>query len=265
MSMSTDPILIDRRGSLGVVTLNRPEVRNPLDGPLAEALLAAFEDFFVDPQIRAIALAANGEAFCAGGDLRQMQNLTQMPAEAAYAWPAAIVDVHQRMLDAPKPVIALVDGPAYAGGMGLAGMCDVVLATRRARFSMPEVKIGMFPMIIVAHLVRSMPRKVLLEMMLTGEVIDAEEAHRLAFVRHVYDDASAMWNAADEYARAFGKNSPLAIGLGRKAFSLIADMPAPQALDTAQFFNLAFFHGSDIKEGAEAFLEKRPPRWIEGE
>lgn len=261
--MSTDPILVERRGPLGVVTLNRPETRNPLDGPLAEALLAAFEDFFADPRIRAIALAANGEAFCAGGDLRQMQNLTQMPAEEAYAWPAAIVEVHQRMLDAPKPVIALVDGPAFAGGMGLAGMCDVILATDRASFSMPEVKIGMFPMIIIAHLVRSMPRKVLLEMMLTGWVIDAREAHRLAFVRHVFDNADDMWKMADEYAETFAKNSPVAIGLGRKAFALLADMPAPQALDTAQFFNLAFFHGSDIQEGATAFLEKRPPRWHE--
>jgi enoyl-CoA hydratase/carnithine racemase len=165
------------------------------------------------------------------------------------------------MLSAEKPVIAAVNGAALAGGMGLAGMCDIVVAVAGATFAMPEVRIGLFPMIIVAHLSRSMPRKALLEMMMTGDAIDASEAHRLGFVNRVAKDAPEMWELVRDYARRFDKVSPTAIALGRKAFTLLSDMPASQALDAAQFLNLPFFFGSDLKEGAEAFLNKRAPRW----
>jgi enoyl-CoA hydratase/carnithine racemase len=184
-----------------------------------------------------------------------------MASEDALNWPAAIVELHQRVLVAGKPVIAAVDGPAFAGGMGLAGMCDVILATRRARFAMPEVKIGLFPMIIVAHLARSLPRKALLEMMLTGDPIDAEEAFRLGFVNRVVEDAPALEAEVQDYARRFAQVSPAAVRMGRRAFTLMADMPAHQALEAAQFFNLALFYGDDLREGADAFLNKRPPGW----
>ena len=125
---------------MAVLTLNRPDDRNPLDrravrGPARVRCATAM----ADDDVRSVAIAAEGPAFCAGGDLRQMKDLAAMPAEQAYAWPEAIVELHQLALEAPKPLVALVDGPAYAGGMGLAGICDVVLATPRARFAMPEV------------------------------------------------------------------------------------------------------------------------------
>jgi len=257
----TDLVLVERRGSLGLLTLNRPEDRNPLDRDTAEALWDAFEEVFADDQVRSVAVTGAGPAFCAGGDLKQMARFAEMPVEEAYAWPAAIVALHKRMLEAPKPVIAAVDGPAYAGGMGLAGMCDVVLATRRASFAMPEVKVGLFPMIIVAHLARALPRKLLLEMMLTGESIDAATAHRCGFVSRLYEDRAALVAGLDDYAAKFAKASPQAVRLGRKAFLLLSDLPAAQALDAAQFLNLPFFLGADLQEGAAAFFEKRRPRW----
>ncbi len=198
-----------------------------------------------------------------GGDLRQMGRFRTMPVDAAMAWPSAIIDLHKLMLDAPKPVVAAVDGPAYAGGMGLAGMCDIVLATTRARFALPEVRLGLFPMIIVAHLVRAMPRKILLEMMLTGEPIDAAEAHRVGLVNRVYDDRAALFKGLDEYAAAFDRASPQALRLGRKALALLAELPPAQSLDAAYFLNLPFFLGDDLAEGAAAFLERRSPRWLE--
>ena len=124
----------------------------------APALLDALESLFADDAVRSVAIAGAGEAFCAGGNLRQMGRFRELPVEEAYAWPAAIVELHRLMLRAPKPVVAAVDGPAYAGGMGLAGMCDIVLATTpvdASRCRRPQV--GMFPMIIVAHLSASVP------------------------------------------------------------------------------------------------------------
>lgn len=257
----SDPVLRTRRGSMAVLTLNRAEQRNPLNAELTEALLAALHEAFADDAVRSVAIAADGPAFSAGGDLRQMKELAAMPADRAWAWPAGIVELHHLALEAPKPLLALVDGPAHAGGMGLAGACDIVVAGPRASFAMPEVRIGLFPMIIVAHLVRALPRKLLLDLMLTGRAIDGPEAMRAGLVSRVCDDADAMWDVADEYAAMFEQTSPTALRLGRRAFGLLADLPAPQALDAAQFLNLAFFHGSDLAEGADAFLERRPPRW----
>jgi enoyl-CoA hydratase/carnithine racemase len=213
--------------------------------------------------VRSVAVTGAGPAFCAGGDLRQLGQLGELGAEEAYAWPAAIVDLHRMMLQAPKPVIAAVNGPAYAGGLGLAGLADVVLASRAARFAMPEVKVGLFPMIIVAQLVRSLPRKLLLEMMMTGDSIDAETAHRVGFVNHVYADTAELMAAVDDFGERFARVSPQAVRLGRRAFLLLSEMPPAQALDAAQFLNLPFFLGADLREGAAAFLDKRPPSWPE--
>lgn len=262
MSGTYTSILAGREGSAGHIRLNRPEARNPLDRTSATEMLDAFAAHMADPEVRCVVIGAVGDAFCAGGDLRQMSRFAEGSAEEAIDWPSPIVEIHRQMLDAPKPVIAAVDGPALAGGMGLAGMCDILLATRRARFGMPEVRMGLFPMIIVAHLARAVPRKHLLEMMLSGEPIDAEEAWRLGFVNRVVADRAELDGLVADYARRFERVSPAAVRLGRRAFTLMADLPARQALDAAQFLNLPFFLGDDLKEGTAAFFDKRPPGWI---
>jgi enoyl-CoA hydratase/carnithine racemase len=254
-------ILVERDGSLGKITLNRPETRNALDNATASEVLAGLNQHFQDAEVRSIVITGAGDAFCAGGDLKQMEALSSMSGDEAYAWPTAIVDAHKAMLTADKPVIAAVNGPAMAGGMGLAGMCDIIVAMEDAKFAMPEVKIGLFPMIIVAQLSRSIPRKHLLEMMMTGDPIDAVEAYRLGFVNKLAKDRSEMDDVVADYARRFEKTSPTAIALGRRAFTLLSDMPASQAIDAAQFLNLPFFFGEDLKEGANAFFEKRKPKW----
>lgn len=260
----SDRVIVERRGTMAVLMMNRPEQRNPLDRDSSVALRDALRDAFADPGVRSVGITGRGEAFCAGGDLRQMAEFARVPVEESYAWPQAIVDLHKDMLDAPKPVVAAVNGPAFAGGMGLAGMCDVIVASSSARFAMPEVKLGLFPMIIVGHLARSVPRKMLLEMMLTGDPIDAAEAHRIGFVNRVVPDGG-LDEALAAYAERFARVSPQALRLGRKTFTLLADMPAAQALDAAQFLNLPFFLGTDLAEGVEAFLERRPPSWTRDE
>jgi len=254
-------IIVDREGSLGRIILNRPDARNPLSKDTSIEILAALKQHFGDPLVRSLVISGAGDAFCAGGDLKQMAAFQEASPVEAWAWPAAIVEAHKLMLSADKPVIAAVNGPASAGGMGLAGMCDVIVATRSAKFAVPEAKIGLFPMIIVAHLARAIPRKYLLEMMLTGDPMDAEEGYRIGFVNKLADTPEAMWAIVDDYAKRFERVAPTAIALGRRAFTLLSDMPAAQALDAAQFFNLPFFFGDDMKEGATAFLEKRKPVW----
>jgi enoyl-CoA hydratase/carnithine racemase len=257
----TSPVRVERRGSMAVLTLNRPEERNPLDRATSLALLEAMVEAFTDDDVRSVAITGSGGSFCAGGDLRQMQRFSTTPIEESFSWPQAIVDLHRAMLDAPKPVVAAVDGPALAGGMGLAGMCDVIVATTRATFGTPEVKLGLFPMIIVAHLARAVPRKIFLEMVLTGDPIDAAEAYRIGFANRLCEPQE-LDQVLSDYAHRFEKSSPQALRLGRKAFTLLSELPAEQALQAAQFFNLPFFHGSDLAEGVDAFFDKRRPSWI---
>lgn len=264
VATSDSPVRVTRRGGLAVVTLARPATRNALDESMARALLAAVEAACVDPTARAVAIAADGPAFCAGGDLRAMAAVRAGGGQAAYTWAQPIVDLHRLALRADKPLIALVDGPAYAGGMGLAGLCDIVIATEAAKFAMPEVKVGLFPMIIVAHLSRSLPRKLLLDLMLTGRDLDAETALRVGFVNRVVPDAEGLWAAADEYAAWFAATGPEAVRLGRRAFTLLSDLPAGQALDAAQFLNVPFFLGRELAEGTDAFVSGRAPDWVSG-
>ncbi len=254
-------ILLEKEGSLGKILLNRPDTRNALDSVMAREVLSGMRLHFADPEVRSVLITGVGDAFCAGGDLKQMKGLSSLSGAEAYDWSSAIVEAHRSMLTADKPVMAAVNGPALAGGMGLAGMCDVIIAVREAKFGMPEVKIGLFPMIIVAQLARSMPRKILLEMMMTGESIDANEAFRLGFVNKVGQDSYEVEKIIKDYSEKFEQVSPGAISLGRKAFVLLSDLPASQAIDAAQFMNLPFFYGKDLQEGVDAFLDKRSPKW----
>ena len=257
-----ETVQVRREGSLGWIVLNRPGQRNPLDRDTATAVTEGFRTHFADPRVRSVCVTGEGSAFCAGGDLAQMGRFSEMGTAAAFDWPEPIVELHRLVLRADKPIIAAVNGPAYAGGMGLAGMCDVLLSVRGARFAMPEIKVGIFPMIIVAHLCRALPRKRLMEMMFTGEPMGAEEAHGLGFVNRLYDDRDALMAGVTEYAGKFERISPYAARLGRRAFGLLADMPADQAIDAAQFLVMPFHLGEDIKEGAAAFLDGRPPNWV---
>jgi enoyl-CoA hydratase/carnithine racemase len=255
------PVVVERDGTLGRVILNRPELRNPMDREMSEGILEGLQRHLADPEVRSIVITGRGEAFCAGGDLGQMSKLQSMSAPDAYDWPGPIVEAQKLMLTAEKPVIAAVNGSAYAGGMGLAGMCDIVLAVQSATFAMPEIKIGLFPMIIVAQLVRSLPRKQLLEMMLTGDKITADEARAIGFVNRVAPNIDELEACVQTYARKFEKSSPMAVRLGRRAFNLMSDITAEQALEAAQFMNVTLLLGDDFKEGATSFLEKRKPRW----
>ena len=181
-----------------------------------------------DDAVRSVAIAAEGSAFSAGGDLRQIATWPPSRRPPPTAGPARSSRRHHLALQAPKPLVALVDGPAYAGGFGLAGICDIVLATPRASFALPEVRIGLFPMIVVAHLARSLPRKVLLEMMMTGQPLSVDDAYRLGFVARICTDTEALHAEADRYASWFADAAPDAIRLGRRAFAVLADLPAPR-------------------------------------
>jgi enoyl-CoA hydratase/carnithine racemase len=259
--MAWTTILAQRDGTLGRITLNRPQQRNPLDRTTATEIGEALDLHLADDAVRSIVITGAGDAFCAGGDIAQMREFNDLSSEAALDWPVPIAAIHHRLINAAKPVIAAVNGPAVAGGLGLAAMCDVILAVRSATFAVPEVRIGLFPLIVLVPLSQAIPRKALTEMIFTGDPIDAEEAHRLGLVSRVVDDAEALEAAVQAYAKRFATVSPAAVRMGRRAFTIMDAMPHQIALDATPFLNVPIFLGEEMREGATAFLEKRRPGW----
>jgi enoyl-CoA hydratase/carnithine racemase len=206
---------------------------------------------------------AGDEAFCAGADLGAMGGGDGGADDgflAVHAERGALAAVFEDMWHLGKPTVARVQGWAMAGGFGLALACDLVVASERARFGAPEINVGLWPYMITVPLVRSMPPKKALELMLTGRVVEAAEAERIGFVTRVvpHDGLDA---AVDELAATLASKSPTVMKLGREAFYGVWDMAAPDALAHLHVMLTLTTQTEDAAEGISAFLEKRSPRW----
>jgi enoyl-CoA hydratase/carnithine racemase len=215
-----------------------------------------------DDAVRVVVLAGEGDrAFCSGADLGSMSGAGDedgfLAVHHARGELAAVFDA---LWSLGKPTIARVQGFAMAGGFGLALACDMVVASERARFGAPEINVGLWPYMITVPLVRSMPPKKALELMLTGRAVDAEEADRLGFVTRVvpHDRLDAEVEAL---AETVAGKSPAVMKLGRDAFYAVWDMAASEALAHLQAMLTITAQTEDAAEGMAAFLEKRPPEF----
>ena len=254
-----DEILL-RRDADGVatLTLNRPAARNALSVGLMGALraeLAAIED---DPAVRVVVIAANGPAFCAGHDLREIR---ANPDRAAYETLfAQCSDLMLAVTRLPQPVIARVHGVASAAGCQLVATCDLAVAAEEARFAKPGVNIGLFcstPMVAIS---RNAGRKQTMEMLLTGEMLDAEAARAAGLVNRVVP-ASELDAEIARYCDLIRARSPLTLRIGKEAFYRQLDMPLEDAYGYASKVMVENMMARDAEEGIDAFLEKRPPTW----
>jgi enoyl-CoA hydratase/carnithine racemase len=255
--MPYSDLLLDRDGAVAVLTLNRPTKRNSLSLGLMEEVLTALGQVAGDPGIGALIVRGAGPAFCAGHDLGEMTG-RDVPTYRK------IFDTCTRMMDAfqalPQPVIAQVHGIATAAGCQLVATCDLAVAEEGARFATPGVKIGLFcstPMVPVA---RAVGRKKALEMLLTGDYIDAHEARAFGLVNRVVS-AGALADETLALARKVAAASPLVLGLGKRAFYAQMDLPQPQAYAYAKEVMSLNAMAADAQEGMCAFLEKRPAAW----
>ena len=256
-------LLYEVSGGVARITINRPERRNAMSWEVMEGLRDALSTAGADPQVRVVVLAGAGdEAFCAGADLSAMSGAHPPSAGTLELHEArgVLAEVFARLWGLGKPTVARVQGWALAGGFGLALACDLVVASERARFGAPEINVGLWPYMITVPMVRSMPPKRALEIMLTGRIVDAIEADRLGFVTRVvaHDQLDA---AVDELTVSLGEKSPAVMELGRDAFYAVWDMAAPDALHHLHAMLTLTTQTEDAAEGAAAFLEKRPPQW----
>jgi enoyl-CoA hydratase/carnithine racemase len=252
-------VLLAVADGVATVTVNRPERRNALSWSVIAELRAVLASVRDDDAVRVVVLTGAGDkAFCAGADLGGM-------ADGAgflelHEGRGGLAELFLDLWALGKPTIARVRGYALAGGMGLALACDFVVAADDAQFGTPEIDVGLWPFMITVPLVRSMPPKKVLELMLTGRRVGAEEAERIGFVNRVVP-VDGLDAAVAELAGALAAKAPASVKLGRDSFYAVWDKAAADALAYLHPMLTVTTLTEDAQEGIAAFSEKRPPVW----
>jgi len=254
----TDILLRHDNEHIATLTLNRPAARNALSMGLMDALDGELAAIAEDRDVKVVIIAANGPAFCAGHDLREIR---ATPTRAAYEAVFALCSrLMQRIVRLPKPVIAQVHGVATAAGCQLVASADLAVAAETARFATPGVDIGLFCSTPMVALTRAMGRKAAMEMLLTGDLVPAARARELGLVNRVVPDTD-LPDAALSLARQIASKSALTVALGKEAFYRQAEMDLAGAYDYASEVMTRNMLARDAAEGIDAFLTKRQPQW----
>ncbi len=260
MTSATNQASLLREDAAGIATLtmNRPGSRNSLSREMLDELLHQFDLIAADDAIRVVIIAAIGPAFCAGHDMKQLR---ANPEEAYYRSLFALSSrLMKEIVDLPKPVIAQVHAIATAAGCQLVASCDLAVAGRSAAFATPGVHIGLFCSTPLVALTRNVGRKRAMEMLLTGDAIDADTAVASGLINRVVAD-DALASETMGLATQIAAKSPLAIAIGKRAFYSQIDLEIGKAYDVAAEAMARNMLAHDAEEGIDAFLEKRPPRW----
>ncbi len=253
-------ILLEVAAPIAYVTMNRPEKRNALSVEHMLELTDCFRQIGRRRDVAVVILRGNGPAFCAGHDLNELIGRTADFYRYVFDVCTELMDTIQGI---PQPVIAQVHGIATAAGCQLVASCDLAVAAENARFATPGVKIGLFCSTPMVALSRNLPRKKVMEMLLTGEPISAQEALLYGLVNRVVP-ADTLEAETRALAEKIAASSPFVVGLGKQAFYRQLDMPQPQAYAYAREVMSLNALAADAQEGMCAFLEKRPPRWQGG-
>jgi len=251
--------LIERRGHVLIVTMNRPQARNALSGPMMELMRQAWDTVDGDPGIRACVLTGAGGAFCAGADLKAMTR--DHPGGRLGELDVSVIEPLLKGRRLSKPLIAAVEGPAVAGGTEILQACDIRVAGASARFGVSEARWGLFPLGGSAvRLPRQVPYTVAAELLLTGRHITADEARSIGLIGHVVPDGQALTKAL-EIAAAIAANGPVAVRAILRVIRETEGMPENEAFTLEATVGMAVFASEDAKEGPRAFAEKRQPHF----
>jgi len=256
--MSYQNVIVERQDHIGGITLNRPDALNTLTTQLVKDINDALLELEADSDVRVIIIKGAGRAFCAGADIREFpdKSVTAMEMRSH----ASLDQFLKTITEITKPVIAQVHGHATAGGCGLVAACDLVVASDDTRFGTTAINVGLFCTTPSAALSRCVGRKKSLEMLLTGDLIDAQEAYRVGLVNKVVPK-DELEQATMELAQKIASKSPTAIQIGKRAFYTMSDMEYNKALDYLAEVTAILVTSEDAHEGVTAFLEKRTPQW----
>lgn len=256
-------LLREDSGSVAILTLNRPAARNALSEAMITSLSDAIAAIGADRRIRAVVLAANGPAFCAGHDLKEL-TARRADADGGRAYFQHIMTIcsamMQQIVRLPQPVIAAVHGPASAAGCQLVATCDLAVASNAAKFATPGVDIGLFCSTPMVALSRNVSRKHAMQMLLTGEMASADDALRFGLVNRVVAAGEEL-GAALALANIIASKSSHTVKIGKEAFYRQAEMPLAEAYQYAAQVMTENMMARDAQEGICAFIEKRKPSW----
>jgi methylglutaconyl-CoA hydratase len=247
---------------VATVTLDRPELRNAFNETTIAELALAFDQLGQDDVVRAVVLAANGPAFCAGADLNWMKKMAGYSQAENQADAMRLADMLRTIYYCPKPVVAKVQGDCYAGGMGLVAACDIVVASEAASFCLSEVKLGLVPATISPYVIKAMGEQAARRYFLTAERFSALEAKRIGLAHEVVMP-EALDSTAAAIVGALANNSPNAVREAKKLVREVSGVPIDDAMlaDTAERI-AAIRASSEGREGVASFLEKRKPKWL---
>jgi len=243
------------QGGVLTATLNRPDKKNAIDTPMIDALLAALERADLDAAVRVVALRGAGADFCAGMDLQELLASADKTVEENRRAARRFGEIFLRMRAVPKPVVALVQGRALAGGCGLATACDLVLAAESARFGYPEVQRGFVPAIVMTLLKRTVGEKVAFDLAATGRVLSAPEAAGLGLVSRVYEDSDFEEQVA-EVLRALAASSASALALTKQQFYQLDGMRFEDGIRLGADVNAVSRTTPDFRAALQSFLKK---------
>jgi len=250
---------VDKKDGIARVTLDRPEVRNAFDDALISRLTEAFLDVENDKGIRALVLAGNGPAFCAGADLNWMKRMAGYGYRENLADARALADMLATLDRMPKPTIARVHGPAFAGGTGLVAACDIAIGSAGAKFCFSEAKLGLSPATISPHVIRAIGERAARRYFLTAEVFDAQEALRIGMLSILTD---RLDETIDELLKHLLAGGPEALGKIKDLVRTVSNQALDDGLVAETAKRIAEIRVSpEGKEGIASFLEKRKPAW----
>jgi enoyl-CoA hydratase/carnithine racemase len=261
----TGDVLVERKGPVLTLTINRPERRNAMTWDVISGLREQVARAKADPAVRVVVVTGQGDqAFCAGADLSGMAPRHSgggadeyLDHHLARGW---LAELFEELWNLGKPTIARVQGWAMAGGFGLALACDLVIASDQARFGAPELNVGLWPYMVTVPMLRSMPPKKALELMLTSRVVGAAEAERIGFVTQVVSP-DRLDGAVAEMAAILASKPPGVMRMGRESFYAVLDSAATEALPYLHAMLTVTSQTAEAAEGIAAFIEKRPPAW----
>lgn len=256
-------LLLEYHGDSAVLILNRPQTRNSLSEAMLTALSDALTEIAADKAVRAVVIAANGPAFCAGHDLKELTSRRSDPdgGRAYFRYMMSLCSKTMlQIVNLPRPVIAAVQGVATAAGCQLVASCDLAVASTAAKFATPGVDIGLFCSTPMVALSRNIARKHAMEMLLTGDAISADSAYRLGLINRVVNPGKERDEALTFARKIAGKSSHI-VKIGKEGFYRQAEMNLADAYQYVSEVMVENLMARDAEEGLKAFIEKREPKW----
>ncbi len=255
-------LLINVHQQVATLTLNKPQVHNAFDDVLIQSIIQSLNSINNDPDIRVVILKANGKHFSAGADLNWMKRMASLNESENKADAQSLSELMRTLNELTKPTIALVDGAAYGGAVGLISCCDMAIATQRSRFCLSEVKIGLSPAVISPYVVSAIGERTARRYFLTAEVFDADAAHSFGLIHSVVSDNQAQHEQVLTWVNSLLQNSPQALNKTKQLIRQVSRGEVNQDMRDETVSLIAGIRVSDEgQEGLTSFLEKRPANW----